>query len=383
MGIVSELYDVNKKISELEKLGFELRGRFDLEFKKKRIDEINLASENPQVWGKPEEMQKLNKERAMIERELSEWKSFSQGLDDVKVLLEMASEAQDENTFSEMKLELQKVAELGTALELKRILNGELDANGAYLTINSGAGGTEASDWAGMLYRMFTRWAQKKGFSCEIIDMNEAEQAGIKSCTLLISGAYAYGYLKAESGVHRLVRISPFDSNARRHTSFASVFVWAEVDDDIEIEVRPDDLKVETFRSSGAGGQHVNKTDSAVRMYHLPSGIVVSCQTQRSQIQNREKALKMLKAALYEKEVEKKNAEKDAMNATKKANEWGSQIRSYVMHPYQMVKDHRTDYETNQVQDVMDGDLDGFVMAFLKEKALQAGASATAPGKTP
>ncbi|MFN8945429.1 MAG: peptide chain release factor 2, partial [Pseudobdellovibrionaceae bacterium] len=245
------------------------------------------------------------------------------------------------------------------------------------------AGGTEASDWAGMLYRMFTRWAQKKGCSCEIIDMNEAEQAGIKSCTLLISGAYAYGYLKAESGVHRLVRISPFDSNARRHTSFASVFVWAEVDDDIEIEVRPDDLKVETFRSSGAGGQHVNKTDSAVRMYHLPSGIVVSCQTQRSQIQNREKALKMLKAALYEKEVEKKNAEKDAMNATKKANEWGSQIRSYVMHPYQMVKDHRTDYETNQVQDVMDGDLDGFVMAFLKEKALQAGASTTAPGKTP
>ncbi len=361
--------------------GLSYGGRFDLERKKKRLEEISLAAENPQIWGKPEEMQKLNKERAMIERALSEWKGFSQGLEDVKVLLEMATEAQDENTFIEMKAELQKVAELGTELELKRILNGELDANNAYVTINSGAGGTEASDWAGMLYRMYTRWAQKKGFSCEIIDLNDGEQAGIKSCTLLISGAYAYGYLKAESGVHRLVRISPFDSNARRHTSFASVFVWAEVDDDIEIEIRPEDLKVETFRSSGAGGQHVNKTDSAVRMYHLPSGIIVSCQTQRSQIQNREKALKMLKAALYEKEVEKRNAEKDAMNATKKANEWGSQIRSYVMHPYQMVKDHRTDHETNQVQDVMDGDLDAFVMAYLKEQALQAkpAGAATSP----
>jgi len=186
---------------------------------------------------------------------------------------------------------------------------------------------------------------------------------------MLIEGPYAYGYLKAESGVHRLVRISPFDSNARRHTSFASVFAWAEVDDDINIEVRPDDLKVETFRSSGAGGQHVNKTDSAVRMYHLPSGIIVSCQTQRSQIQNREKALKMLKAALYEKEIEKRNAEKDAMNSVKKANEWGSQIRSYVMHPYQLVKDHRTDFETNQVDDIMNGELDEFIMAYLKSTA--------------
>ena len=198
------------------------------------------------------------------------------------------------------------------------------------------------------------------------MEMSEGEGAGIKSCTLLMQGAYAYGYLKAESGVHRLVRISPFDSNARRHTSFASVFAWAEVDDDIEIEIRPEDLKVETYRSSGAGGQHVNKTDSAVRMYHLPSGIIVQCQQQRSQIQNREKALKMLKAALYEREIEKRNKEKDQMNSQKKANEWGSQIRSYVMHPYQLAKDHRTDFETNQIQDVMDGDLDNFIMAYLK-----------------
>ncbi len=347
-------------------------GRFDLEKKSKRLDELKMASENPDLWNKPEEIQKLNKEKSFIEKELTEWSDFARGLDDAKVLLEMAVDAQDEVSFIEAKNEIAQVKNLGQSLELKRILSGELDQNNAYLTINSGAGGAEASDWAGMLFRMYSRYADQHGFSCEVIDYNEAEQAGIKSCTLLISGPYAYGYLKAESGVHRLVRISPFDSNARRHTSFASVFAWAEVDDEIEIEVRPEDLKVETFRSSGAGGQHVNKTDSAVRMYHLPTGIIVSCQSQRSQIQNREKALKMLKAALYEKEVEKRNREKDAMNSQKKANEWGSQIRSYVMHPYQLAKDHRTDHETNQVQDVMDGDLDPFIMAYLKDQALQA-----------
>lgn len=290
----------------------------------------------------------------------------------------MSLEAQDEASFAEAKGEILRVKALGQALELKRVLNNETDPNNAYLTINSGAGGTEAADWAGMLYRMYTRYADQHGYSCEVVDYNEGEQAGIKSCTLLISGPYAYGHLKAESGVHRLVRISPFDSNARRHTSFASVFVWAEVDDDIEIEIRPEDLKVETYRSSGAGGQHVNKTDSAVRMYHLPSGIIVSCQSQRSQIQNREKALKMLKAALYEKEIERRNQEKDAMNSTKKANEWGSQIRSYVMHPYQLIKDHRTDHETNQVQDVMDGELDPFIMAYLKSQALGSSLAAKA-----
>ena len=337
---------------------------------------MKLASENPDLWTKPDEIQKLNKEKSFIEKELSEWSEFSRGLDDAKVLLEMSVEAQDEVSFAEAKQEVLRVKGLGQGLELKRVLNNETDPNNAYLTINSGAGGTEAADWAGMLYRMYSRYADQHGYSCEVVDYNEGEQAGIKSCTLLISGPYAYGHLKAESGVHRLVRISPFDSNARRHTSFASIFVWAEVDDNIEIEVRPEDLKVETYRSSGAGGQHVNKTDSAVRMYHLPSGIIVSCQSQRSQIQNREKALKMLKAALYEKEIERRNQEKDAMNSTKKANEWGSQIRSYVMHPYQLVKDHRTDHETNQVQDVMDGELDPFIMAYLKNQALSSSVAA-------
>lgn len=311
-------------------------------------------------------MQKLNKEKSILEKSIGEWTSFNSKLEDAKVLLEMAVEAHDEDSFKEVKSEVAAIQKLGEDLELKRVLGGELDPNSCYLSINSGAGGTESCDWAEMLMRMYTRYAEKHGYKCEVLDMTEGEGAGIKSCTLLISGEYAYGYLKSESGVHRLVRISPFDSNARRHTSFASVFVWAEVDDDINIEVKPDDIVVETYRSSGAGGQHVNKTDSAVRMRHLPSGIVVASQTQRSQIQNREKALKMLKAALYEKEVEKRNKAKDEMNSVKKANEWGSQIRSYVMHPYQMVKDHRTVFQTNQVHSVMDGALDEFIMAYLK-----------------
>lgn len=327
-----------------------------------------MSAENPDLWNKPEEMQKINKEKAFLEKAVSEFESFDRGVSDAEVLMDMSIEAEDEPSFNEAKGEVIRLEKIGQDLELKRVLNGELDANSAYLSINSGAGGTEACDWAGILMRMYMRYADQQGFKTEILEMSEGEGAGIKSVTMLIEGPYAYGYLKAENGVHRLVRISPFDSNARRHTSFASVFTWAEVDDDIKIDINPADIKVETFRSSGAGGQHVNRTDSAVRMYHLPSGIVVSCQTQRSQIQNRDKAMKMLKAALYEKELEKRQKEKEALESTKKANEWGSQIRSYVMHPYQMVKDHRTDFETNQVQDVVDGDLQGFIMAYLKSQ---------------
>ncbi len=341
-------------------------GIFDLDRKSKRLQELILSSENPDLWSKPTEMQKINKEKTQLEKSISEWTQLDFQLADIKVLLEMSVEAQDEATFQEVKTEIIQIKLLAENLELKRVLNQELDINNTYISINSGAGGTESCDWAEMLLRMYTRYADKNGYRCEVLDMTDGEGAGIKSCTLLISGEYAYGYLKAESGVHRLVRISPFDSNARRHTSFASVFVWAEVDDDIQIEVRLEDLEVETYRSSGAGGQHVNKTDSAVRMKHKPSGLIVSCQTQRSQIQNREKALKMLKAALYEKEIEKRNKEKDELNSSKKANEWGSQIRSYVMHPYQMVKDHRTGYTTSQVNDVMGGQLSDFIMSYLK-----------------
>ncbi|WP_413587211.1 peptide chain release factor 2 [Bdellovibrio sp. HCB274] len=371
MSIITESSDVKKRINLLESFAKELRGYFDLDKKKKRLDELAVQAENPALWGKPDEMQKLNKEKSLLDKAVGEFDSFTSRLSDASVLLEMAAEATDEGSFVEVKTEVTSLEKLAEELELKRVLNGELDGNSTYLSINAGAGGTESCDWAEMLLRMYTRYADKHGYKTQVIEMTEGEGAGIKSCTLLIEGPYAYGYLKAEAGVHRLVRISPFDSNARRHTSFSSVFAWAEIDDDINIEIRPEDLKVDTYRSSGAGGQHVNKTDSAVRMTHIPTGVIVSCQIERSQIQNREKALKMLKAKLYEIEVEKRNAEKDAMNSSKKANEWGSQIRSYVMHPYQMVKDHRTDFETNQVDDVMDGDLDGFIMAYLKDQVNQ------------
>ncbi len=339
--------------------------------KRKRLEEVLLQSENPAVWNDPNKLQQLNKEKSFLEKATYENLSFEQRLKAAEVLLDMAIDAQDEATFTEAKSELTLLEKRAQELELVKLLNGEVDANSTYLSINSGAGGTESCDWAAMLMRMYTRYAEHHGYKVEVLEQTDGEGAGIKSVTMLIEGAYAYGYLKAESGVHRLVRISPFDSNARRHTSFASVFAWAEVDDDIKIDIKPDDIKVETYRSSGAGGQHVNRTDSAVRMYHLPTNIVVQCQSERSQIQNREKAMKMLKAALYEKELEERNQKKQEMEAGKKANEWGSQIRSYVMHPYQMVKDHRTTFETNQVQDVMDGDLDGFILSYLRAQVTQ------------
>jgi peptide chain release factor 2 len=330
--------------------------------------------QNPAVWNDPDRMQKINKEKSQIEKDLNEYKSFSDRVADAEVLLQMGIEAEDESTFLEAKNEILALLEIGRNLELKKVLNSEVDPNNCFLSINSGAGGTEAADWAAMLMRMYARYGNKKGWQVEVEEMSEGEEAGIKSVTLHIEGPYAYGYLKAESGVHRLVRISPFDANARRHTSFASVFVWPEIDDEIEIEIRSDDLKVETFRASGAGGQHVNRTDSAVRIHHIPTGIVVACQTQRSQIQNRERALKMLKAALYQRELEAREKAKAELESTKKANEWGSQIRSYVLHPYKLVKDNRTDFETSQAEEVLDGDLDGFIRAYFKSQ-LVAGES--------
>lgn len=341
-------------------------GIFDLDVKEKRLQELHLKSENPDAWNNPSEMQKLNKEKSSLEKTIGEWSDLKRRIEDGVVLLEMAVEAEDEGSFQECKTELQKIQTDLEKLELKTMLNGETDMNNAYLTINSGAGGTEAQDWALMLFRMFTRYAEAHGFKVEVMELTDGDTAGIKSATIMIEGPYAYGYLKGESGVHRLVRISPFDSNARRHTSFSAAFVWPEIDDTIEIEVKPEDLRVDTYRAGGAGGQHVNKTDSAVRLTHLPTGVVVQCQNERSQHANRDRAMKMLKAALYEREVEERNRAKNEMNATKKANEWGSQIRSYVLHPYQMVKDHRTGYETSQSQSVLDGDLDGFIESYLK-----------------
>lgn len=350
-------------------------GIFDIDIKTKRLEELESQAQNPAIWNDHKEMQKINREKALLERHVSDWKALNAQIADSEVLLEMAVEADDEGTFTELKDEVTGMETKVRELELKSLLNGETDGYSSYLSINSGAGGTEACDWASMLMRMFLRYAEHHGYRTEILAISEGEEAGIKSCTILIEGPFAYGNLKSENGVHRLVRISPFDSNARRHTSFASVFAWPEIDDDIEIEIRDEDLKIDTYRSSGAGGQHVNKTESAVRITHEPSGIVVQCQNQRSQHSNRDKAMKMLKAALYEAEIEKRKKEKQAVESTKMANEWGSQIRSYVLHPYQLVKDHRTTFETGNPQAVLDGKLDPFIEAYLKSQALGASGS--------
>ena len=293
-------------------------------------------------------MQKINQDISILDKTCSQWQALKTRTDDALLMLEMAQDADDEDTFQEVSREILLLNKEIDELELKRLLDGETDMNSSFLSINSGAGGTEACDWANMLLRMYVRYAEKNGYRVEVLEMTEGDGAGIKSVTLNIQGPFAYGYLKAETGVHRLVRISPFDSNARRHTSFASVFAWPEVDDSVVIDIKTEDLKIDTYRAGGSGGQHVNKTDSAVRITHMPTGIVVQCQNERSQHSNKDRAMKMLKAALYERELEEKQKAKDKLNSTKSANEWGSQIRSYVLHPYQLVKDHRTDHETDR-----------------------------------
>lgn len=316
-------------------------------------------------------MQKINQEKVLLDKSVKDYQELNQKVEDGLVLLDMATDAGDEDSYNEVVNDLATIQARISDLELKSLLNGEIDGNSAYISINSGAGGTEAQDWAAMLLRMYTRWAERQGYAIEMLSMNEGEEAGIKSATLLIEGPYAYGNLKAESGVHRLVRISPYDSNARRHTSFASVYAWPEIDDAINIVIKDEDIRLDTYRSSGAGGQHVNKTDSAVRITHMASGVIVQCQSQRSQHANRDKAFKMLRAALYERELERRQRELDNIGGERKANEWGSQIRSYVLHPYQLAKDHRTDFETGNPEAVLDGELNGFIHAFLRDKALQ------------
>lgn len=314
-------------------------------------------------------MAKLNKEKATLESIVKSFLKINTRIEDTSVLLEMAVEGESEEDFSEAKLEVEKIEKLLGEMETKRLLGKETDSNSAYMSVNSGAGGTEACDWAGMIFRMYSRYADAQGFKTEILESTSGDEAGFKSVTFLVEGPYAYGFLKNEIGVHRLVRISPFDSNARRHTSFASVFVWPEVDDSIEVEIKPEDIKVDTYRASGAGGQHVNTTDSAVRITHVPTNTVVQCQKERSQHGNRDRAMKMLKAALYELELKRLQSEKEEAESGKKINEWGSQIRSYVLHPYKMVKDHRTNHESGNADKVLDGDLQEFMEAELKRSA--------------
>ncbi len=285
----------------------------------------------------------------------------------MQVLIELGEESEDEEALAEVREMFPTLERSIGQMEFARMLSGEHDANNAIVSINAGAGGTEAQDWAEILLRMYLRYCERKGFKAEITEYQPGDEAGTKGVTFTVTGDYAFGYLKAEKGIHRLVRISPFDSNARRHTSFCSVFVFPELSDDVDIEILDKDLKVDTYRASGAGGQHVNKTDSAIRITHIPTGIVVSCQNQRSQHKNRSTAMKQLKARLYELELEKKESEAEVLGGEKKEIAWGSQIRSYVLHPYRMVKDHRTDYESGNTDAVLDGNLDGFIEAYLMQ----------------
>jgi len=321
---------------------------------------------DPGVWADPERARQTVDEVKSLKRWLEPYGALRKRLDDSQALHEMAEAEGSGDLAVEMEREADQIAGLLEALELQNMLRGPDDARDALLTIHPGAGGTESQDWAEMLMRMYVRWAERHGFKVEVLDLLEGEEAGIKSVEIQVSGQYAYGLLKAEKGVHRLVRISPFDAQSRRHTSFASVFVYPVVDEDIEIEVNPDDLRIDTFRASGKGGQHVNKTSSAVRITHLPSGIVVSCQQERSQYKNKATALKMLKARLYERAVEEREAKKAEVDKQKTDIAWGNQIRSYVFQPYTMVNDHRTDLKVSDVHKVMDGDLDPFIEAFLK-----------------
>ncbi len=296
---------------------------------------------------------------------MDHWKKLSRDIEDAKVLLEMAEEEQDESALGEVRLDLDKIESAVRDEEFRMMLGSEEDRLNAIVTIHAGAGGTEAQDWAEMLFRMYLRWSERKGFSTQIIDFLAGDEAGIKSVTITVEGAYAFGYLKAESGIHRLVRISPFDAGSRRHTSFASVFVYPEIGDEITVEINEKDLRIDTYRSTGAGGQHVNKTDSAVRVTHLPTGIVVQCQNERSQHKNRAMAMKVLKSRLYEMKLREKNEKLNEIEKSKKDIAWGSQIRSYILHPYKMVKDHRTNLEVGNVNRVLDGDIDDLIESYL------------------
>jgi peptide chain release factor 2 len=345
-----------------------LRRFLDWDRALKRLDELNARVEDPTLWDDPKAAQEVMRERRRLDEAIGATRTLERELADTSELIELAESEGDNDLVEDGIRSLAELADRADRDKVAALLAGEADANNAYVEINAGAGGTESQDWAEMLQRMYTRWAERHRMKVELIDYHSGEQAGIKSATLLVKGENAYGNLKVESGVHRLVRISPYDANARRHTSFSSVWVYPEVDEDIDVQVEEKDLRIDTYRSSGAGGQHVNTTDSAVRLTHIPTGIVVACQNERSQHKNRASAMKQLKARLYEAELQKREAEADAANAAKTDIGWGHQIRSYVLQPYQLVKDLRTGVTSTSPSDTLDGDLDRFMAAALSQR---------------
>ncbi len=363
-------------ILELEQYKFELNGKeqplkdlgasLDLENKKKRIVELDRMMEEPDFWTDPESANRYSTEARRLKDDVKAYEELTQAYEDIGALIEMAEEEDDMESVAEAKEMLDEFTEKLDAMSTRLLLSGEYDSMNAILRLNAGAGGTESNDWAGMLYRMFTRWAERHGFTYKILDYLEGDEAGIKSATIEIDGQYAYGYLRSEAGIHRLVRISPFNAQGKRQTSFVSCDVMPDIETDIDIDVRPEDIKMEVFRASGAGGQHINKTSSAVRLIHIPTGIVVACQEERSQVQNRAKAMQMLKARLYLKEKAEQDEKIAGIRGEVKDNGWGSQIRSYVLQPYRMVKDLRSGEQSSNTDAVLDGDIDRFITAYLK-----------------
>ncbi|WP_434353633.1 peptide chain release factor 2 [Psychrobacter sp. HD31] len=360
-----EINSYQEHIKDLAKRGQELRGYLDFEGKKERLEEVNLELENPEIWNDPDKATAINKEKSLLDGVINVITSLDDTLEDAAAMLDLAVEAEDEDLLADVQSELDKAETQVADLEFKRMFSGEMDANNCYLDIQSGSGGTEAQDWAEMLLRMYLRWCESHGFKAQVIELSAGGVAGIKSATVEVKGDYAFGWLRTEIGVHRLVRKSPFDSNNGRHTSFASVFISPEIDDNIDIDLNPADLRVDTYRSSGAGGQHVNTTDSAVRITHVPTGTVAACQNERSQHANKDTAMKMLRAKLYELEMQKRMEKQQALEDSKSDIGWGSQIRSYVLDDSR-IKDLRTGVESSNTGAVLDGDLDKFIEASLK-----------------
>ncbi|WP_144570423.1 peptide chain release factor 2 [Azomonas agilis] len=361
-----EINPILNSIKDLSERTQAIRGYLDYDLKADRLTEVNRELEDPNIWNNPEYAQNLGRERAQLALIVETLDELTSGLADSRDLLDMAVEENDQNAVDDVAAEVDRLREILEKLEFRRMFSGEMDPNNAYLDIQAGSGGTEAQDWANMLLRMYLRWADKHGFDKEIVELSEGEVAGIKSATVHIRGEYAFGWLRTEIGVHRLVRKSPFDSGNRRHTSFSAVFASPEIDDNIEIDINPADLRIDTYRSSGAGGQHVNTTDSAVRITHLPTNTVVCCQNERSQHANKDRAMKMLRAKLYELEMMKRNAAAQALEDTKSDIGWGHQIRSYVLDQSR-IKDLRTGIENSNCDAVLDGDLDEFIEASLKQ----------------